>query len=76
MAMVEKVGHDRRGNTLFKRDEDGNEIWEYPNVLEIDESAEGDVAYKTESPNRIIDDQSREVYTVFDQWKQQEGISW
>ena len=76
MAMVEKVGHDRRGNTLFKRDEDGNEIWEYPNVLEIDESAEGEVVYKTESPNRIIDDQSREVPTVFDRWKQQEGIPW
>ena len=28
MAMVEKVGHDKRGNTLFKRDEKGNEIWE------------------------------------------------
>ena len=34
MAMVEKVGHDKRGNTLFKRDEQGNEIWvpEEPNV--------------------------------------------
>ena len=76
MAMVEKVGHDRRGNTLFKRDENGNEIWESPNVLEIDGNAEGDVAYRTENPNRIIDDQSREVPTVFDQWKQQEGIPW
>ena len=76
MAMVEKVGHDRRGNTLFKRDESGNEIWEYPNVLEIDENAEGDVTYETESPNRIIDDQSLEVPTVFNQWKQQEGIPW
>ena len=27
MATVEKVGHDRRGNTLFQRDKDGNEIW-------------------------------------------------
>lgn len=26
MAMVEKVGHDKRGNALFKRDNDGNEI--------------------------------------------------
>ena len=76
MTMVEKIGHDRRGNTLFKRDEDGNEIWEYPNMLEIDENVGGDVAYKTESPNRIIDDQSLEVPTIFDRWKQQEGIVW
>jgi len=26
MAMVEKVGHDKRGNQIFKRDDDGNEI--------------------------------------------------
>ena len=26
MAMVEKVGHDKRGNLLYKRDDDGNEI--------------------------------------------------
>ena len=76
MAMVEKVGHDKRGNTLFKRDEDGNEIWENNNVLEIDENAEGDVTYKAENPNRIIDDQSREVPSIFDRWKQQEGIPW
>ena len=76
MAMVEKVGHDRRGNTLFKRDEDGNEVWEYPNVLETDKDASGDVVYKSQSPSRIIDDQSREVPTLFGQWKQQEGITW
>ena len=76
MAMVEKIGHDKRGNTLFKRDEDGSEIWEYPNMLEIDESAEGDITYKAEPPNRIIDDQSREVPTVFNRWKQLEGITW
>ena len=76
MAMVEKVGHDRRGNTLFKRDENGNEIWEDNNVLEIDENAEGDVAYKTENLSRKIDDQTREVPSIFDRWKQQEGIPW
>lgn len=78
MTMVEKVGHDRRGNTLFKRDKDGNEIWvpANPNVFEIGKIAEGAVTYKTEGKTRIIDDQSREVPTVFDQYKQQEGIAW
>lgn len=78
MAMVEKVGHDKRGNTLFKRDEHGNEIWvpEESNVLKMDETADGDVTVKTESKTRVIDDQSREVPAVFAQWKQQEGIAW
>lgn len=78
MAMVEKVGHDKRGNTLFKRDEHGNEIWipEESNVLEMDKTAEGDVTVKTESKTRIIDDQSKEVPLVFEKWKEQEGLSW
>ena len=78
MTMVEKVGHDRRGNTLFKRDENGNEIWvaENPNVLDLTRITESDVAYQTESKARIIDDQSREIPGVFDRWKQREGIRW
>ena len=78
MTMVEKVGHDRRGNTLFKRDEDGNEIWvpETSNVIEMGQIADGAFTYKAEGKTRIIDDQSREVPPVFDQWKQQEGIVW
>ena len=78
MAMVERVGHDKRGNTIFKRDEYGNDIWvpEQQNVYEMDKTAEGDVTVQTESKRRIIDDQSAEVPTVFNQWKQQEGLPW
>lgn len=78
MAIVEKVGHDKRGNTLFKRDEYGNELWvpEDPNVLEIDQISKGDVTYKTESKVRVIDDQSLEVPPVFRDWKHLEGIVW
>lgn len=78
MAMVERIGHDKRGNTLFKRDEHGNEIWipEEPNVFEMDKTAGGDVTVKTESKTRIIDDQSKEVSLVFEKWKQLEGLSW
>ena len=78
MAVVDKVGHDKRGNTLFKRDEQGNEVWisEDPDVSEIGEVSESESIYVTESRVRIIDDQSREVPSVFDQWKQEEGIAW
>lgn len=80
MAMVEKIGHDKRGNTLFKRDENGNEIWELekPNVSREDRIAEESISYQTqpESKTRIIDDQSHEVPAIFSSWKQQEGIIW
>ena len=78
MAMIEKIGHDKRGNTLFKRDENGNEIWvpEEPNVLEINRTASGDVSISVERKTRIIDDQCREVPSVFKNWMTHEGLSW
>lgn len=79
MAMVEKVGHDRRGNTLFKRDKEGNEIWvPEENTSPIDyRDAEGAIAdLQTERQTRIIDDQSREVPRLFADWKKEEGIGW
>ena len=79
MAMVEKVGHDRRGNTLFKRDRDGNEIWvPEENTAPINyRNAEGAIAdLQTERQTRIIDDQSREVPRIFADWKKEEGIGW
>ena len=78
MAMVEKIGHDKRGNTLFKRDEQGNEIWvpEEPNVFEISKNVKDEVMYKAISKTRIIDDQSKEVAPVFNKWKKEEGVSW
>ncbi len=78
MAMVEKVGHDKRGNTLFKRDKNGDEIWEpeKTNVLEISNVSEESVAYTPESKTRIIDDQSEEVPVIFESWKKQEWLGW
>ena len=72
-----KLGKKSRKYPI-KRDEHGNEIWipEEPNVLEIDNTAEGDITVKKESKTRIIDDQSREVPAVFAKWKQEEGIAW
>lgn len=77
MTMVEKVGHDRRGNTLFKRDEAGNEIWVAEEVIQnYGSETNGDMVVQTERKNRLIDDQSQEVPTVFKRWKEQEGIQW
>ena len=40
MAQVEHVGHDKRGNTTFKRDDDGNEILLDGEKILDDETAE------------------------------------
>ncbi len=70
MAMVEKIGHDRRGNPIFKRDEAGNEIL-IPDTSRADNQ---DVSH--ERRKKVIDDQTPDVPAVFKKWKKQEGIAW
>lgn len=69
MAMVERVGHDKRGNTLFRRDEYGNEIL----VPEKGIDGEGN---STTSKIKQVDDQTEYVPYLFEQFKSQEGIIW
>lgn len=69
MAMVEKVGHDKRGNTLFKRDEYGNEILVPENIVDA-------VGIQTTSKVKVIDDQTTDVPNLFEEFKHQEGIIW
>ena len=61
MAMVERVGHDKRGNPLFKRDKEGNEI--------LVDGADG-------RKNKVSDDQTTEIPALFKSWMKEEGLSW
>ena len=61
MAMVEHVGHDKRGNPIFVRDDDGNEVL----VVDPEHGA-----------HTVIDDQTTLVPGIFANWKKQEGIAW
>lgn len=71
MAMVEKIGHDKRGNTIFKRDNEGNEIL-IPDLIGS-LTANGD---NTTLKKKVEDDQTVEVPSIFAKWKIQEGIKW
>ncbi|MBO7327585.1 MAG: N-6 DNA methylase [Lentisphaeria bacterium] len=78
MAMVEKVGHDKRGNPTFKRDKEGNEILvsDDDNILVIS-SAEGEnCAVAHEQKRKVEDDQTPDVPMIFNKWKIKEGIAW
>lgn len=54
MACIDRVGHDRRGNPLYKRDDKGNEI-----VLRD----------KDGKPERIPDDQTEFLAEIFREWQ-------
>jgi len=73
MAIIEKVGHDKRGNTLFKRDDHGNEI-----LVDVeDEIPQDDGTIKLEKrKEKVIDDHSTYVANVFSDWKKSEGYTW
>ena len=78
MAMVEKIGHDKRGTPIFKRDKEGNEILvpEKDNIYVLDETSSGDTTVAHERKTKIEDDQTTDVPKIFAQWKKQEGLSW
>ena len=74
MAMIDKIGHDRRGNPLFKRDKEGNEIL-VPDAT-FGDTADGDKTASLERKIKLLDDQTVEVPRIFTAWKQKEGIKW
>ena len=74
MAVVEKIGHDKRGNTIYARDEKGREIWIDDEDSETDEHEE--LIMQKQVKKRVIDDQTEEVVKIFTAWKKREGITW
>ena len=78
MAMVERVGHDKRGNPLFKRDVQGNEILmpDTDTIRVLGETGEGNRTVSHERKSKVPDDQTADVPKVFEDWKRREGIPW
>jgi type I restriction enzyme M protein len=66
MAMIEKVGHDKRGNPTFVRDKEGNEI--------LTPTLEGETGQ--ERKVKQLDDETPDIPAVFIEWKRKEGIAW
>lgn len=78
MAMVEKIGHDKRGNPIFKRDKEGNEILipDTNNNLRMDITGDGSITVAHEQKVKVEDDQTPEIPEIFSEWKIQEGLLW
>ncbi len=79
MAIIDRIGHDKRGNPLFKRDKYGNEILvpeEEVNIVELGHTSDGKTTARTTAKKKIRDDQTTYVPDVFIKWKKHEGISW
>jgi len=77
MAMVHRVGHDKRGNPTFKRDKHGNEIL-VPDVgvIALGRTSDGTPTAKTQSKRKVVDDQTQEVASAFGKWRNEGGVTW
>ena len=73
MSIIERVGHDKRGNTIYKRDQYGNELLE--DIEELVPQEDGSTR-KEIRKEKIIDDQSKLVAPTFNEWKSKQGIFW
>ncbi|OPY53767.1 MAG: N-6 DNA Methylase [Methanosaeta sp. PtaU1.Bin060] len=76
-SIADKIGHDKRGNTLFRRDKEGNELLvPETNGLLIDQISDGTITYSNLPKKKLIDDQTDAIADAFLQWKKIEGIEW
>lgn len=67
MAKVDKVGHDKRGVNTYVRDENGDEILVESGKMDKDGNPELD---------KVPDDQTLDIPTMFEAWKCEEGLGW
>lgn len=77
MTMIDHIGHDKRGNIIFKRDEKGNVIMTEKEETITERDTEGNIIYRKEThQEKGINDQTVLVADVFAKWKREEGIAW
>lgn len=73
MAVAERIGHDKRGATIYKRDSEGNEILSDVNNQEeaIDPVTGKTIIYSAGTKDRVVDDDMPEVVTAFKKWQEE-----
>lgn len=79
MAQTQAIGHDKRGNTLYRRNEDGEEILfptegEETELFEFD--AHGEPSRRILQPVKRVDDDTPIVAQEFLEWKKTAVLGW
>lgn len=73
-AISEKIGHDKRGNVIYRRSADGKEliVAKKDLVIEINEATAEEVAKEIEIRDRVVDDELPEVAEAYAKWSEQQ----
>jgi type I restriction enzyme M protein len=70
MAVAEKIGHDKRGNVIYRRTPEGEDalIKRVETITEIDQDSGAEVLRQIEITERQVDDELPEVATAYLRW--------
>ncbi|MDN5935336.1 MAG: hypothetical protein L0H75_04035 [Nitrosospira sp.] len=79
MAQTLAIGHDKRGNVIYKRNDEGEEILfpsegEEAELFEFD--ARGDATKRVLRPTKQVDDDAPIVAAEFIDWKKTAVLGW
>jgi type I restriction enzyme M protein len=73
MAIVDRVGHDKRGHTTYVRDDYGDEVIHQVESQYFDDNG----VLQSEMRNeKIVDDQTPLVAPLFAEWREIQGVEW
>jgi type I restriction enzyme M protein len=74
MAIAEKIGHDKRGNAIYRRAADGSDLLvkRIETVPEIDQATGMEVLREVEVTERLIDDELPEVAEAYLRWLEEQ----
>lgn len=74
MAVAEKIGHDKRGNLIYRRTADGEDalVKHVETIAEIDQETGAEVMREVEVTERQIDDELGEVAMAYRNWLEEQ----
>jgi len=79
MAQVKAIGHDKRGNTVYRRNEEGEEILVPANpesIPLIERTAAGTGTARPLPQEKVEDDDTKQIADEFIEWKQRVVLGW
>ena len=77
MAELHACGHDKRGNTIFRRTDEGDEIWIDDDLpMEMTTDADGKVYERRTPKKKVVDDDSSSIAKEFLEWKAKAVLGW
>jgi len=79
MAQVKNIGHDKRGNTVYRRNEEGEEILvpsDPTAVALLEQTATGEGTVRPLPPQKVPADDTPKLAERFLKWKKQVVLGW